>query len=76
MKKFFSSIFVAVLLLTFVAAASAFADTITLPAMLSDLGEAAFQNDQSLDTHRNHRVGIIEAGSTDWKKNGCRTLDR
>jgi len=22
------------------------------------------------------RVGIIEAGSTDWKKNGCRTLDR
>ena len=50
MKKIFSSIFVAVLLLTFVAAASASADTITLPAMLSDLGEAAFQNDQNLDT--------------------------
>ena len=50
MKKTFSSLFVAVLLLTFVAAASASADTVTLPAMLSDLGEAAFQNDQSLDT--------------------------
>ena len=48
-KKLQGLVIIALLLLcTTIAAASA--DTITLPAALSDLGEAAFQNDSSLDT--------------------------
>ena len=50
MRKTVVSIFVLTLLLSATFCISAFADTVTLPASLSELGEAAFQNDSSLDT--------------------------
>ena len=50
MRKTIVCILTLILLLSVMMCVSAFADTITLPASLSELGEAAFQNDTSLDT--------------------------
>ena len=50
MRKTAVAVFIQALLLSVVLSVVAFADTIALPLALSDLGEAAFQDDLSLDS--------------------------
>ena len=61
MRKTVISIFLLTLLLSATFCFSAFADTVALPASLSELGEAAFQNDTSLD------VVVISEGVAEIK---------
>ena len=61
MRKTVISIFLLTLLLSATFCFSAFADTVALPASLSELGEASFQNDTSLD------VVVISEGVAEIK---------